>query len=104
MTAVTHIVLVSFLSTTPSQQRALLRGELLRLRTQIPLIESLEEGASISPEGLEDGFDYGFVMRFASAADRDAYLADPAHQHFGGLLTSLIDRIAVFDLPTAPAR
>ena len=33
------------------------------------------EGHSSSPEGLEDGYDYGFVVTFATAQARDAYIS-----------------------------
>ena len=44
-----------------------------------PGIIALKEGPSVSPEGLERGHDYGFVVTFDDAAARDAYLPHPEH-------------------------
>ncbi|WP_203582406.1 Dabb family protein [Microbacterium hibisci] len=98
MTAIMHVVLVAFAPDATATQRDGIRDALRRLPETVPGILDLAEGPSVSPEGLEDGFDFGFTMRFASPADRDAYLAHPDHQRFGGSLGALAARIAVFDL------
>ena len=59
-------------------------------------------GPNRSPETeLSHGFGHGFTIDFATAADRDAYLVDEAHQAFGGRLvaaaTGGADGIFVFD-------
>ncbi|MBW9111976.1 Dabb family protein [Microbacterium trichothecenolyticum] len=100
MTGILHIVLVTFATTATGDDRAAIREGLRCLGEAIPEIVSLEEGESISTEGLEDGFEYAFAMRFESASDRDEYLSHPMHQEFGGVLGGCVDRIAVFDLPT----
>ncbi len=101
MSGIRHVVLVSFAPEVTTAERRGIRNALHALTATVPGILDLEEGPSVSPEGLENGFDYGFVMRFASVADRDAYLVHPDHQAFGRVLGAVVDRIAVFDLPSA---
>ncbi len=75
---VTHIVLLRWASDDPvpgSAVREAIRG----LPAVIPSIRDLREGPSSSPEGLEGGYEYGFVMTFDDEAARDAYLVHPAH-------------------------
>ena len=59
-------------------------------------------GSNVSPEEpVVHGFRHGFVIDFATEADRDAYLVDPDHQAFGGRLVAAAeggaDGILVFD-------
>ena len=59
-------------------------------------------GPNRSPEvDLGRGYRHGFVIDFATAADRDAYLVDDAHREFGGRLVGAAeggaDGIFVFD-------
>ena len=70
------------------------------LQGSIPGIESIVEGPSVSPEGLEDGLEYGFVITFADAAARDAYLPHPEHVSVADLLGSLAARVVVYDIHT----
>ena len=63
-------------------------------------------GANRSPEvELANGYRHGFVIDFETAADRDAYLVDEAHQVFGGRLVAAAeggaDGIFVFDFELA---
>ena len=43
----------------------------------IPGVLAVVEGHSTSPEGLEGGYHYGFIVTFATPQARDAYLNDP---------------------------
>ncbi len=55
-------------------------------------------GSNRSPEvELANGYRHGFVIDFATAADRDTYLVDDAHRAFGGRLVAAADGIFVFD-------
>ena len=74
------------------------RPALRELATTIPGISSLVEGHSSSPEGLEDGHDYGFVVTFDSAEARDAYLPDPRHQVVADEIGRYAQRVVVFDI------
>ncbi|MEO0491990.1 MAG: Dabb family protein [Actinomycetota bacterium] len=63
-------------------------------------------GVNVSPEEpVVHGFRHGFVIDFATDADRDAYLVDEQHGAFGGRLVAAAeggtDGILVFDLEVA---
>ena len=72
------------------------------LKGVIPGILDVRHGPDVSPEGLGRGFKMGFVVDFADAAARDAYLPHPEHQKAGAALVAVaeggIDGILVFDL------
>ena len=55
-------------------------------------------GPSVSPEGLEGGFDWALVVRFRDAAARDAYLPHPAHQPVADHIGARSARVVVFDV------
>jgi hypothetical protein len=58
-------------------------------------------GANSSPESKARGFTHGFVMTFADAASRDAYLPHPLHieaaQRLAAILQSGDDAVLVLD-------
>lgn len=60
-------------------------------------IEALEWGTNCSPEGKDEGFTYCFLLTFASAAARDAYLLHPDHKVFSSLLRPHVDQVLVID-------
>lgn len=64
---------------------------------QIKLIKKLEWGVNNSPEKLNQGLTYCFLLTFASEKDRDEYLVHPAHKAFTQLLPNLLDKVTVFD-------
>jgi hypothetical protein len=67
-------------------------------------IRVIDRGASVSPEGLEAGFDWMLAVRFESAAARDAYLPHPEHAPVADLIRSRSARVVVFDVAgTTPA-
>jgi hypothetical protein len=93
-----HIVLIDW-------RQGMMAGELSKLRATarnmihtIPGIVKIEEGRSVSPEGLEDGFDYGLVVTFTNAAARDAYLPHPDHQAVAQQINAHCSRVLVFDI------
>ena len=95
-----HIVLLKLKpGTTSAQKEALLEGLIaLQREGRIPGIESVSGGDNCSPEGKAHGFDWGFVMTFADAAARDAYLPHPAHKAVGKeLLRPIADDVLVLD-------
>lgn len=79
---VQHIVLLKLKpEVTQAQKTALLKGlKDLQQSGAIPGIEAVSGGDDNSPEGKGHGFDWGFVMTFADAAARDAYLPHPDHK------------------------
>lgn len=93
------MVLIRWAPTTSAAHRDRARAVALGLPHRILGIESLVEGPSVSPEGLEDGFDYALAFTFASAAARDDYLPHPAHQELTALFADgAIEKVTVFDL------
>jgi hypothetical protein len=98
VTAISHIVLVSWKSGSQSAVEDLVRPAIRGFVDTIPDVQSVVEGHSSSPEGLEDGFDYGFVVTFATAQARDAYLDDPVHRPVAEAIGAAAKRIVVFDI------
>jgi hypothetical protein len=75
--------------------------DLAALQGQIPGLLSFNTGPNNSPEGRAEGYTHGFVMDFADAAARDAYLPDPRHKEAATRLRAIRDAspgaILVFD-------
>ncbi|HEX7834787.1 MAG TPA: Dabb family protein [Pseudolysinimonas sp.] len=95
MTTLVHVVLIEWASPIDGVELSRLIDERLR---GLPGVLSIAEGASVSPEGLEGGFDWGMVVTFNGAAARDAYLVDPDHAVVARFLTANAARVTVFDL------
>ena len=100
-----HIVFVKFPADAPAEAIAALFRQLDDLRAALPGMLSFEGGANVSPEGLSRGFTHVFVVDFADAAARDAYLVHPAHQAAGARLVAAaeggIDGLIVMDVDIA---
>ena len=64
----------------------------------IPGIVSIVEGGSTSPEGLEDGHDYGLRRHLRQRGARDSYLVDPRHREVAEEIRSNAEHILVFDI------
>ncbi|MDP6699881.1 MAG: Dabb family protein [Candidatus Latescibacteria bacterium] len=93
-----HIVLLKLKPDATAEQKAALLDGLIALKDKIPGIESVSGGDDNSPEGKQHGFDWGFVMTFADADARDAYLPHPDHKALGQqLLRPIVDDVLVFD-------
>ena len=97
-----HIAFVRFATTTAAAEVDAILAELAGLRQHLPGMLAFAAGPNTSPEGLAKGFTHAFTVDFASAADRDAYLAHPAHQAAGGRLVLALagglDGLAVIDI------
>lgn len=92
-----HVVLFKYKSDiTPAQLDEINRA-FQDLKRQIPQIQDFERGTNNSPEGLSKGFTHGYLVTFASEADRDAYLPHPAHKKFVELLGGKLEEPFVFD-------
>ena len=97
-----HVVLFKFRSGVSADERAEIYAGLDALVGQIDGLLSATFGPNISPEGLGQGFNDGFIMDFADAAARDRYLPHPAHQAAGARLVAALeggtDGLIVFDM------
>ncbi len=98
MTTISHVALVSWKSGRQGAAEDLVRPAIRGFVDTIDGVQSVVEGHSSSPEGLEDGFDYGFVIAFATARVRDAYLDDPVHRPVAEAIGAAAERIVVFDI------
>ncbi len=96
--AIVHVVLTRWRSDAPSQALAEMREIIRRFPTEIPGVVSAVEGASVSTEGLEAGFDWALVVTFDSAGARDGYLDHPTHLPVAAVIGQWAERLVVFDL------
>ena len=93
-----HIVLLKLKPDATAEQKAALLDGLIALKDKISGIESVSGGDDNSPEGKQHGFNWGFVMTFADADARDAYLPHPDHEALGqDLLRPIVDDVLVLD-------
>jgi len=95
---VTHIVLVRWSPDADDRQREEVRARVRALQHLVEGVASLVEGPSTSPEGLEHGFDYGFVVTFVDEDARDHYLPHPEHVPVGRLIGEAAAEVVVFDI------
>jgi hypothetical protein len=98
MTSISHVVLVSWKDGRQYQAEELIRPAIRAFTQTIPGVLSAVEGHSSSPEGLENGFDYGFVITFATAQARDIYLTHPAHLPVAEAIGVASTQVVVFDI------
>jgi hypothetical protein len=95
--AIYHVVSLKLKpGTTPEQVRAVeeaFRG----LKGKIPEVKTLAWGTNVSPEKHDKGFTHCFVLTFATAKDRDAYLVHPEHKAFGKVLGPVMADVFVLD-------
>lgn len=98
---VRHVVLVRFATGTEPGEIEAVFDALANLKAVVPGMLGFDAGRNTSPEGLARGYTHGFVVDFADAAARDAYLAHPDHKVAGAALVALceggIDGILVLD-------
>ncbi len=95
---IVHVVLTQWRSDASSESIAEIKGAIGRFSAEIPGIVSVVAGPSVSPEGLEGGFDWALVVTFESAAARDGYLDHPSHLPVAALIGECAERVVVFDL------
>lgn len=95
---VTHIVLIRWSNESSEATQEEVAQRVRDLGDRIDGIRSVVEGPSNSPEGLERGYDYGFVITFDDVAARDAYLPHPEHSPVAALIGTAAEEVLVFDL------
>ncbi|KAK7057508.1 stress responsive A/B barrel domain-containing protein [Favolaschia claudopus] len=94
-----HIVMFKFKPGTSAtaaedacQALLALKDSCVHPESKKPYIKSVTGGKDNSPEGLQKGIEYAFVVEFESTADRDYYVAsDPAHQAFVQMISTKIE-------------
>jgi hypothetical protein len=71
--------------------------ELAGLKELIPGLLSFSGGPYSSGEGLNRGYTHGFLMTFADARSRDAYLPHPEHERVKAIVVPNLDDVIAFD-------
>lgn len=93
-----HVVLFKFKATTSESTVEAIEAAFRALCAQLGFVQDFEWGRNSSPENLDNGFTHCFIVTFASAADRDAYLPHPAHVEFcKRYLDDNLDKACVVD-------
>lgn len=92
-----HVVMFGWKDGTDSNYINKIVAAFKELPSKISFIKSFEWGTNNSPENLNGGLTHCFVVTFAGAGDRDAYLIHPAHKEFVSLLKPAPDKITVLD-------
>jgi hypothetical protein len=111
-----HIVLFRYAANVTTDQKSEVIRRFLALRTLAKrngksYILSIDTGAEISGEGVDQGLEQGFIVTFKSQGDRNYYVGqpvvtdsnfyEPAHQAFKDFVGPLLDQngALVFDFP-----
>ena len=95
---VQHAVSFKFKTTAKPEDIKKVETAFAGLKKKIPQIKALEWGTNISPENFNKGFTHCWILTFASAADRDAYLVHPDHKEFGKSLGPVLEDVFVIDI------
>lgn len=98
MSNIVHIVLVAWKEDMGREDLDRLRATARGMATLIPGILKIDEGPSVSTEGLEDGFQYGLAITFESVEARDEYLPHAEHQILVEQIVAHCSRVVVFDI------
>jgi hypothetical protein len=97
MAKVKHVVLLKFKDGTSEELINKFFDDLLDLSESISGIDDYVSGTNNSSEGLAQGLTHGFIMTFADAAARDAYVVHPDHEKFKAAGLEIVDNIVIFD-------
>jgi len=62
--SIVHVVLTEWRADAPAEARAQMRERVGRFEAEIPGVVSVVEGASVSTEGLESGYDWALASIF----------------------------------------
>ena len=92
-----HIVMYKFKDNVQPAQVQEVSDAFALLPKKIPLIIGFEHGTNVSKEGKSEGFTHVFVVTFKNEADRDAYIAHPAHEEFVKIVRDRREKVIVFD-------
>ncbi|MFE1744136.1 Dabb family protein [Coleofasciculus sp. H7-2] len=97
MPQIQHMVLLKFKPEITPEKIADLLSQLGELQQLIPGITYYAGGAYSSHEGLNQGYNHGFLMTFESADARDAYLPHPEHERVKSAILECLDDAIIFD-------
>lgn len=102
-----HVVLVRPRADVDPESWERVMGRLDSLVDALPGALTFRSGTNVTPEvGMDKGFAEAFIIDFADAAARDAYLVDPEHVLIGKSLVGMAqdgaEGIVVVDLEIEP--
>ena len=92
-----HVVSLKFKEAATPEQIKAVEDAFRGLKATIPEIQTLHWGTNVSPEKHDKGFTHCFVLTFAGAKERDAYLVHPEHKAFGKILGPVLGDVFVID-------
>jgi Stress responsive A/B Barrel Domain len=92
-----HVVHFKFKADAPKEKVEKVVKEFAALKGRIDVIESLEWGTDVSPEGLGKGYTHCWIVSFKNAADRDTYLHHADHKAFVEVLKPVLEEALVVD-------
>jgi hypothetical protein len=92
-----HVVLFGFGKAHSSAAIAEVIRRFAELKALVPGIDDFEWGENSSPEGLDHGHSHVFLLTFASARARDAYLVHPDHAAFANWVQPFVSAVTVLD-------
>ena len=92
-----HVVLFGFGKAQSPAATAEVIRRFAELKALVPDIDDFEWGENSSPEGLDRGHSHAFLLTFASARARDAYLVHPDHIAFSNWVQPFVSSVTVLD-------
>jgi hypothetical protein len=98
-----HCVFIRFRSEVSDAEIAAIFAEIAALKERLPGFVAIHNGANVSPEtGMDKGYADGFIVDFADARARDAYLGDADHRMTGAKIVAAaeggVQGVLVYDL------
>lgn len=92
-----HVVLFKFKADATKEQVQEVEKAFAALPTKIEEIKGFEWGTDVSVEGKSEGLTHCFIVTFADAKGRDAYMKHTAHDEFVKLAGPRIEKVVVVD-------
>lgn len=92
-----HVVMFKYKEGTSAEDMAKVMRAFLDLKSKVDVIVDVEAGSDVGVENLSKGFQHCFIVSFADAAGRDAYLPHPAHKEFVAFLQPYLEDVHVID-------
>lgn len=98
-----HCVFIHFKTSVSQAEKDAIFAEIAVLKSRLKGLLAVHIGKNVSPEtGMDKDYSEGFIVDFADAASRDAYLADAEHQKTGAKIVAAAqggtDGVLVYDL------
>jgi len=92
-----HVVMFGWKSGADSAAISRIVMAFKALPEKIKTIKRFEWGVNNSPENLNQGLTYCFLVTFTSEKDRNDYIVNPDHKAFTQLLPGVMEKVTVFD-------